>query len=152
MILLNGNLQRPLLDKIYLHLSLIKSFRLFGKYLAYYIRIKDGLFACIFMFVCLFFVSFVLNVKPDLLLIVTVQYVRKQYGGSGVYLLDENGYIYSCYRKYQERNYWRCSDSNNQCLARISLRAGREPIFTRSHNHASNYDPRTMTILSDDPP
>ena len=99
-----------------------------------------------------FFGYFLIKIRKYF--VFAVWYVLKKRGSlTHKHLLDANQYVYRCSSKIGDHTeYWRCSDSNNRCLARISLRAGQEPIFTGSHNHASNYDPRTMTILSDDPP
>ena len=74
-------------------------------------------------------------------LIVAVQYVRKQYGGSGVYLLDENGYIYSCYRKFQGRNYWRCKSHKKhfKCTGRAVTQSNQLVKIAGLHTHSSNF-------------
>jgi len=98
-----------------------------------------------------FFGYFLIKIRKYF--VFAVWYVLKKRGSlTHKHLLDANQYVYRCSSKIGDHiEYWRCVDSNKRCLARVSLRAGGEPIFSGSHNHACNYDPRTMTILSGDP-
>ena len=87
--------------------------------------------------------------KVSFSLYFAVQYVQRYCKNkSQICLLDGNGYVYSCCRKFGGSKYWRCIQRTlSKCEAKCTTFYDRMKTTKGFHNHGPTYCESTMTLV-----